>query len=71
MGCPSVAETGGSSGYDRREDVAALHQLLAYVDARRPELERGEAGAQRVANAHELARTLRTQLAVARGYVEK
>ena len=71
MRCPSLAETIGRSGYGRREEIAALHQLLAFVDARRPELFFRGADAQTIANADALARTLRTQLAVAQGFLEK
>ena len=71
MRCPSAEETTGRSGFGRREDIAALHQLLAYVDARRPELVFRGADAQTLANAEALLRTLRTQLALAQGYLKK
>ena len=71
MRCPTEMETIGRSGHGRREEIAALHRLLAFVDARRPELVFGGADPQTIANADALARTLRLQLAVARGFLEK
>lgn len=71
MRCASAAETIGRPGDGSREDVVALHRLLAFVDARRSELVFGGADAQTIANADALARTLRTQLALAQGFLKK
>ena len=54
-----------------RDDVAALHRLIAFVQARRPELVVLGADKARLAHADALIRTLRTQLALAQTYLRK
>ena len=54
-----------------REDVAALHRLIAFVEARRPELVVSGADDERIAHADALMRSLQAQLAMAMGYLKK
>ena len=71
MRTPSATGLRGDSRTTPREDVAALHHLIAFVEARRPELVVSGADEARIAHADALLRTLRTQLAVAQAYLEK
>ena len=67
----SAAGVASGSRTSRGEDVAALHRLIAFVEARRPELVVSGASEERIANADALMRSLRTQLAVAQGCLRK
>jgi hypothetical protein len=67
----SAAAAPAGSRNTPRDDVAALHRLIAFVEARRPELVVLGADDARIAHADVLIRTLRTQLALAQTYLRK